>query len=559
MLYDPALGLEKIEFNTSKRNALYEAYFEDLKGFIESIGNCDTSAEIRRLDKDYLLSKLQDKWFPVLSFDANKIKNHIAELQTPKKEFKQSFNLEEVLSSYNPSSNWIIPQLLRSAGLFVLAGEPKIGKSIIGYHLAYAVAISGRFLGKPVKKGRVLYLQLEEDMSTISERFHFVGFGNKRNTAVNLAIEFDPSVVTVDRTFDATIDIPRLYQRIAELNPSLVIIDSLRAATINSLTAETDSQFGKLVASIQQVFNQTDTCGVLIHHMNKEANKGKNKRSGSIVNAVSGSTSIVSNSSGVIALYAADEEEYGKGKGKVLMRTLPRNGLPITLEYSQNTTDSGLWELCLESEEDVSQDSLTSKVLRFLANHPSKYFPLSEIIENIKSGDTFELRQSVNYLATSQTIICKHSGEVTEYCLPEESLWIIDPEKNTGGVKPDIVDANILSRCKTKTELYEKTKDWTPYQRKSALKLLDVNEKARLDDLRLSFLYSVGDSVSHSGEIFTVVSRSDKATLRDTEYEVEDFNGQRYTLSEMLIEGLAGNLTQDVIIEGTNDQEDDEF
>jgi hypothetical protein len=48
--------------------------------------------------------------------------------------------------------------------------------------------------------------------------------------------------------------------------------------------------------------------------------------------------------------------------------------------------------------------------------------------------------------------------------------------------------------------------------------------------------------VSHSGEIFTVVSRSDKATLRDTEYEVEDYNGQRYTLSEMLIDGIAGNV-----------------
>lgn len=559
MQYTESLGLERIVFDTGKRSDLYEAYHQDLKDFIDSIGNCEVSAEIRRLEKRYLLAKLQEKWFPILSFDATTIKNDIAELQTPKKEFKQSFNLEEVLSSYNPSSNWIIPQLLRSAGLFVLAGEPKIGKSIIGYHLAYAVAISGRFLGKPVKKGRVLYLQLEEDMSTISERFHFVGFGNKRNTAVNLAIEFDPSVVTVDRTFDATIDIPRLYQRIAELNPSLVIIDSLRAATINSLTAETDSQFGKLVASIQQVFNQTDTCGVLIHHMNKEANKGKNKRSGSIVNAVSGSTSIVSNSSGVIALYAADEEEYGKGKGKVLMRTLPRNGLPITLEYSQNTTDSGLWELCLESEEDVSQDSLTSKVLRFLANHPSKYFPLSDIIENIKSGDTFELRQSVNYLATSQTIICKHSGEVTEYCLPEESLWIIDPEKNTGGVKPDIVDANILSRCKTKTELYEKTKDWTPYQRKSALKLLDVNEKARLDDLRLSFLYSVGDVVFHNSEDFTVTARSEKASLRDVTYTVVDEAGTEYVLEEMLIDGIAGNVVSVESKIVTEESNEDEF
>jgi hypothetical protein len=160
MEYKESLSLEKIIFDTGKRNDLYEAYHQDLKDFIESIGNCEVSSEIRRLEKRYLLSKLQEKWFPILSFDAATIKNDIAELQTPKKEFKQSFNLKEMLDKYNPASNWLIPQLLRSAGLFILAGEPKVGKSIIGYHLAYAVAISGRFLGKPVRKGRVLYIQI---------------------------------------------------------------------------------------------------------------------------------------------------------------------------------------------------------------------------------------------------------------------------------------------------------------------------------------------------------------------------------------------------------------
>jgi hypothetical protein len=548
MQYDPILSLEKIVFDTSKRNDLYEAYHQDLKDFIDSIGNSEVSAEIRRLEKRYLLSKLEQKWYPLLSFDSSTIKNDIAELQTPKKEFKQSFNLKEMLDKYNPASNWLIPQLLRSAGLFILAGEPKVGKSIIGYHLAYAVAISGRFLGKPVRKGRVLYIQIEEDSSTISERLHFVGFGNKKNKAVNMAVEFDPEVVVFDRTFDATIDIPRLYQRIAELSPSLVIIDSLRAATINSQVSETDSQFGKLVAAIQQVFNQTDTCGVLIHHMNKEANKGKNKHTGSLVNAISGSTAIASNSSGIIALYAADKDEYSKGAGKVIIRTLPRNGLPFTVTYSQATTDTGLWELCVESEEDISENVTTSKILRFLATHAGQFFSASDISRNIQTEAFFEVKQSLGYLSTNQTIVWRCPDEVVEYALPVESLWIVDPEKNNGGVKPEIVDANILSSCKTKTELYEKTEAWSKSQRQSALRLLSKEEKDRLDALRLSFLYQVGDVVSHNGEDFTVTARSEKASLRDVTYTVVDESGTEYVLEEMLIDGIAGNV---VVVESS--------
>jgi hypothetical protein len=57
---------------------------------------------------------------------------------------------------------WVIPQVL-TAGLAVLAGNPKLGKSWLVLNLAIALAAGGRALGKiPVEKAAVLYLGLED-------------------------------------------------------------------------------------------------------------------------------------------------------------------------------------------------------------------------------------------------------------------------------------------------------------------------------------------------------------------------------------------------------------
>ena len=49
------------------------------------------------------------------------------------------------------------------AGLSILAGGPKVGKSILALHLSVGVAIGGCVLGKIfVQKGDVLYLALED-------------------------------------------------------------------------------------------------------------------------------------------------------------------------------------------------------------------------------------------------------------------------------------------------------------------------------------------------------------------------------------------------------------
>lgn len=537
MQYTESLGLEKIDFTCTDNSILFEEYALDLKKFVEFL-NKDGIPNKKQVSR-HLRYKLAEKWCPRLGFDPNNIKNDIQELLNPSPVFQRSINLRGVLDNYDPNNIWLIPNLLRVSGMYVFGAEPKCGKSLLAYQLAYSFAISGRFLGLPVKKGRVLYWQLEEDGTTIAERVHMTGFGNKVDKNTSLVVNFDPDIVVFERMFDATVEIPYLQKRIMELKPSVVIIDSLRASTRNSEFSENSSEFGKIVAKLQAVFTQTDCCGIVIHHLSKEG--AKNGEKGSLVNALSGSTSISSNSDGIIALFKKKKEDYNTDtESPLTLTTLPRQGIPLTIDYQMTTLDNGLWGLEVLSESADSNRELTGKLIRHLSANCGKPFLLQDLAS---FGGTFELKQSLKYLTANQTISAVHNGKVMEYSMSLDSLWMIEPEKAAKEYSPSILDAHNMMHCADKTALHNLTKDWKASRRQDAMKLLiSDEERSRLKTLTTSFLYTQGDVVLHGGEEFAVKSRSEKASLRDIEYVVVDEAGNEYTLGEMLIEGLAGNV-----------------
>jgi hypothetical protein len=391
----------------------------------------------------------------------------------------------------------------------------------------------------PVRKGKVLYFQLEEDRRTIAERAHMTGFGAKNNNEVSLQVNFDPDCLVFERLFDATIDIPYLQQQIIKHQPTLVIIDSLRASTSNSEHSENTSEFGKIIAKIQAVFVQTDTCGILIHHFSKQG--AKDGKKGNLVAALSGSTSIASNSSGIIGIFKKKEDEYSSDNNlPITLTTLPRQGKPITVEYRQITQEDGLWGLEVLSESQTLDDNLTGKLLRFFSTNPDKEFTLNDLST---LGSTFELKQSLLCLVDNQSIVQKHNGTTNVYAMPSESLWMIEPEKAAKEYSPAVLDAHNMMQLRDKRALYDLTHDWTAERRKAALKLLfSDEERERLKQLTTSFLYQVGDVISHNGEEFTIAARSEKASLRDVTYTVVDESGTEYVLEEMLIDGIAGNV-----------------
>src|SRR5262249_9809830 len=122
---DPGQWVER--FNEALATSPYKRAAEKARRvFVEELRNQDSTFDVEKL-----LS-------PLTMLDAN-----------------------DILSKHHPDPVWAFRGLI-PAGLTMLAGRPKVGKSWLSMQLALAVATGGMTLGQGVEIGRVLYLALED-------------------------------------------------------------------------------------------------------------------------------------------------------------------------------------------------------------------------------------------------------------------------------------------------------------------------------------------------------------------------------------------------------------
>ena len=82
----------------------------------------------------------------------------------------QTITARHLMAKTLPEVRFVIPDLLPE-GVSVLGGKPKMGKSWAAMHMGIGVAAGGVILSyKPVEKGRVLYLALEDNRRRLKKR-----------------------------------------------------------------------------------------------------------------------------------------------------------------------------------------------------------------------------------------------------------------------------------------------------------------------------------------------------------------------------------------------------
>ncbi len=77
----------------------------------------------------------------------------------------------QILATEYPDPEWVIPDCLPE-GYTVLAGLPKLGKSVIGLQIAEAVASGGMLFGQKIEKGKVLYIAVEDTERRLKRRMN---------------------------------------------------------------------------------------------------------------------------------------------------------------------------------------------------------------------------------------------------------------------------------------------------------------------------------------------------------------------------------------------------
>ncbi len=81
----------------------------------------------------------------------------------------------DLLTVEFPPLAWVVPDLL-PAGLIILAGRPKLGKSFLALQIAQAVGIGSTVLGQTARHGAVLYLAHEDGPRRLQGRARAQGW-----------------------------------------------------------------------------------------------------------------------------------------------------------------------------------------------------------------------------------------------------------------------------------------------------------------------------------------------------------------------------------------------
>lgn len=106
-------------------------------------------------------------------------------------------NAAELMTMALPEPKWAIPGILPE-GLNILAGKPKMGKSVLSSNISIAIACGGKALSKiDVEKGAVLYFALEDTKRRLQNRLlprfvHCIHLGHETNQKALLTCQHRP-------------------------------------------------------------------------------------------------------------------------------------------------------------------------------------------------------------------------------------------------------------------------------------------------------------------------------------------------------------------------------
>lgn len=253
------------------------------------------------------------------------------------------WTLAELYDTEFEPTFWAIPDLV-SAGLNVLAGHPKIGKSFLSLQWAHAATTGGKVFGIDVQKMRVLFIALEDNEGRLKERA--------------LAQKIPP-----EATLDFVFDWPLLAQggtdRIIRAfdDYDLVIGDTLG----RMLGVQDRMDYAVMtaaVAPIQKAARQANKAMLFLDHHGKLTTLASSGFADPVQDIL-GSTGLAGVVDTAVGLYKQ------RGKDQKLLASAGRDtkGLNLVLEFDSSTL---AWQ-SLGDAKDVAQSDLRCEIVDAIA------------------------------------------------------------------------------------------------------------------------------------------------------------------------------------------------
>lgn len=174
--------------------------------------------------------------------------------------YLRTFTMTELYEEVFDSRPSVIEGLL-TAGTYILAGAPKLGKSFLVMQLAWHVSTGQAMWDMEIRQGHVLYLALEDDKRRLQNRLYRM-FGEEPTDKLHLTV-YSQSIGT---------GLIKQLEHFLEDYPdtSLIVIDTFQK--VREITKDQYSYAGDYatVAELKKISDRYSVCILLVHHTRKQ-------------------------------------------------------------------------------------------------------------------------------------------------------------------------------------------------------------------------------------------------------------------------------------------------
>jgi len=221
----------------------------------------------------------------------------------------------EILDSKD-TLEWVVQGMLVKGGLSLIAGVAKSGKSTLAKQLSKEISRGGSFLGRKVRKGKVLYLAMEEQKEMMKEEITKMGVANHDNILFHVG-----PVSTMDAFSE-------LKEIIISEEPELVVIDTIALLSQNTNLNNYKDTYDFL-SKYRNLARDTGCHIMMVHHQNKSIDGG--------MTAIMGSSAFTA---------ATDCNILIEGTGEFrTINSLQRGGEPFTNGKIHYTSETNTYHL----------------------------------------------------------------------------------------------------------------------------------------------------------------------------------------------------------------------
>ncbi len=212
-------------------------------------------------------------------------------------------SLADLMAEPDTEPPWAVDGIVPQVGVTVLAGPPKVGKTLLVQSMALAAADRARpheVLGRDVRRGPVLYVLEEGSRAGLRYRVH------RQASALGIT---DAAVAFAYRQhvrLDDRNSLARLRGEVQALRPVLVVVDPLNR--VHSRNEDKATEMTPVMDALAGVAYDFRTAVVAIHHVGKpsESRTGQDRLRGSGAIRSGTDANLILDGSGILRL----EGEY---------------------------------------------------------------------------------------------------------------------------------------------------------------------------------------------------------------------------------------------------------